>query len=535
MKLQSFLINKILTPLSRLSNRMDARARKCGFMLSVQMILWMAILYKGGFLTGRYVYVFIFAAGCILTGLMIFFSLPPVMKPIRFDTKLAVCWFGVGLFTLLSAVRFEPVYLSEAIMYLFVYPVAFIVWNNADWRAIFRMLTQSAALSFLLYFIITWAFIPIKAKENCGLFGNENSAAMYLTITFCCILFEVLLEQKVRVKVVGLYVLLGLNAALLFYTNSRGGALSAACALIFTVLLFIANQFKKQGRYVIYRIVPIFLSLAVFIPLTVYIYQVRPLLQNTVKSLSISSSVSSSVSAGSGGDVSKQSAASSSAASKSSTCSAGVTSQTTSSAASKSSTPSVGAASQATSSVSPQSSAASPFFGTDQFFSRAEIKTNIFGRSLDEITSGRTAIWRTYFRHIRFFGSGEEEKFFVEERNCYYTNPHNDIVEYAFHSGIPCAILYLLFFIFAGVKSIRFARRNSDDVYALLPFLVTVAFFICSMLESLNASPYTYPISFYYFLVQTPLMVKITWPSRKRTASDHGVNSAVAVESEIKT
>lgn len=136
-------------------------------------------------------------------------------------------------------------------------------------------------------------------------------------------------------------------------------------------------------------------------------------------------------------------------------------------------------------------------------------KNDTEGKTLDDVSTGRLSIWKEFAKHVRLFGVEEFSGYYVESQGQSFNTAHNTPLEYAVHSGLICAVCYFLFNLLAGLKSIRFALWNRMDGYELLPFVITIAFGIISMLASLK-TPFYYMISMYYFFAQAPLMAAPT-------------------------
>jgi hypothetical protein len=529
MKLQNFLISSVLNPLGRLTGRLSPRSRDVLFASSALALIFLSFCVECGLLI-RYRYIYTFAIGCVLMLLMILFSLPPTVKPVKPDRFLAFCWFGVGLLTLLSAVIFNHDYVVEAVMYLVLYPVLHLLWNNCDISHIFHLLNLAAILSFLVFFIISLVFYPIIPGQYSGLFTNVNGTASYLALVFCCLMIEIFRLDAFHAKAAGLYCLTGLDSAMLFYTNSRTGQLAAAFAFLLILIVFLKNHKKTASKCLRYNLIPIFLSFILFIPSTIYLFEFRnqisaavvKSMQPSASSLSASAEPSSSPvlqpSPSSAGTSSQQAAAS---------AASGSGEVSSASSASSASVPSSQAAAAVSSSASgaDSSSASSELYGIQKIIQIAKLKMAVSGKNLDQLSTGRTAIWREYWRHVTFWGSGEPEKFFVQERTQYYTTAHMAVMEYAFRSGIPCAVLYILFTILSWLKSIRYARRNPADIFALMPLAVSSAFLVESMLASTN-TPYSEVLTLFYFMVQAPLMAAVVRSAGKRKANGNDRDSA---------
>lgn len=453
MTAQRFLIQFVLDPLGRLMSRFSHRVKDRVFLLGGLGLYLIFFISASGHAPSRYF--FLFAPGCLCMGIMILCALPEKLRALPFDRLLSVCWFGAGLFMLFAGLRYNTDNLSDAIMFLAAYPVAWLVWCQRDIGHIFHLLNKLCILSFLLFLAVSLLFFPITEKQYPGLFTNVNGAAMYLSLVFCCLLAELFGARRFSFRVLGELVLIGVTAAMVFYTNSRTGQLAVLSAFFLGTALYLYTQRKELVKRLLVNVLPVILSFLLFLPTTVYIFQgvgaVSRIVSETVSGLLTDEKVETPPS-----EVTE--------------------------------TPPSGP------------------HGIQGFLEVNERKTSTEGKTLDSVSTGRLSIWKEFAKHVRLFGTDEPVNYYIESRGQYYTTAHNTPLEYAIHSGLFCGILYLLFNLLAGLKAVWFALRHPEKAYNLLPFLITVAFGVCSMLGSLK-TPFYYMISMYYFFVQAPLMI----------------------------
>lgn len=453
MTVQKLLILLILDPLGSFMGRFSAKAKDRGFLLGSLGLYLIYFLNASGHEPSRYL--IFFAAGCLCLGVMILCALPEKLRPLPFDRLLSVCWFGAGAFMLFAGLRYNTDNLSDAIMFLAAWPVAWLVWNQRDVSHMFQLLSKMCILSFVLYLVISLLFFPITEKQYSGLISNVNGSAMYLSLVFACLLVELFQARTFSLRVLGDLVLIGIAMTMTFYTNSRTGQLAILATFLFSSVLYLLNHRKTLVKRLLFNILPVILSFLLFLPTTVYIFQgvgaVSRIVSETVSGLLTDEKVETPPS-----EVTE--------------------------------TPPSGP------------------HGIEGFLETNEQKTSTEGRTLDNISTGRLSIWKEFAKHVRLFGTDEEVNYFIEGWEAYYHTAHNTPLEYAVHCGLFCGVLYLLFNLLAGLKSVWYALRKSEERYSLLPFAVTMAFGVNSMLGSLN-TPFLYMLSTYYFVIQTPLMI----------------------------
>lgn len=143
----------------------------------------------------------------------------------------------------------------------------------------------------------------------------------------------------------------------------------------------------------------------------------------------------------------------------------------------------------------------------NEIFSVSEKRIETGGKTVDGYLSGRASIWKVFSEHIKLFGNGEKEAFFVPARNQVYPTAHNMFLEYAFRYGYVCAAIFLLYVVWSGIKSLIFAFKKGSNAYSPLPMAMAILFFGESMVASLN-DVFVHFVTLSYLLVQFPLIIK---------------------------
>lgn len=159
--------------------------------------------------------------------------------------------------------------------------------------------------------------------------------------------------------------------------------------------------------------------------------------------------------------------------------------------------------------------------GLSGFTHITEIKGSTEHKGMDAYSTGRISIWKVFAEHTKLFGTEPPFNYHIDFNDKYYSTAHNTPLEFAINSGWICGVLYFLFNILAGLKSIRYAAAKRSDIYALLLFMITIAFGVCSMLGSLN-TPYCYMLSLYYFIFQAPMMTAPAQQLPSESTSENG-------------
>ena len=470
MKLQKLLIQWILNPLGSKMTAVPQKCRTVGFYLGGAGLFFIYFVHGMEMFTIRYLIPFFF--GCIFLGLMLLCTLPKTLYPLRFSPVLSICWFGAGLMMLQAALRLNTDIFSGALMFLIVYPLAWLIWGQGNFSKIAHMLCQLCRWAFVVFFVISFLFFPISSAQYSGLIYNVNGTAFFLSLVLVCLTAELWQREKMDAAFWRDLVLIGLAGALMFCTNSRTGELAVLCAWLFGAILYLIKNKKNLGRTLVSRILPIAASVAILIPVTVYAgAAIRPVSQTLAK-------------------------------------------------AAYTTTEKIIGAENMTKRDPKHDSGDSPD-GLSGFIHITEIKGSTEHKGMDAYSTGRISIWKVFAEHTKLFGTEPPFNYYVSINDKYYPTAHNTPLELAINSGWICGALYFLFNILAGLKSIRYTAAKRCDIYTWLLFLITIAFCVCSMLTSLN-TPFNFMISTYYFIFQAPLMTAPARPMPAEPISENG-------------
>ena len=468
--IQKLLLSYVLKPLGKQMDRFREKTKENIFVLFGAFIFFISFLNDAGLLLST-PYVFTFAAGCFCIGIMILSMLHADMQPIRFSPLLIGLWLTVGILITVASVRFNTDWLSDAIMYVAICPVVFIVFGNADHKRIFRLLIRSCIFSFVIFFSICALFCPLSTRQYSGFFMNPNGASGYLALVFACLLVFSLQEHCPLWKRIAGLVLIGLCSSVLYYTTSRSGQVAAICTFAFTGILYVFQSKTGIMKRLLYRLLPVVLSLALFIPGTLYIMQISNKSMNAVTG--------------------------------------GVESLLNGNQAN----PTIPGESTVPGESIPSED--DPMIDFDTIKDSNKDRYSPSGKDFNRLTTGRSDIWKAFWEKTTMWGTDEKPAFHIESMYRIYSNPHMTPLLFAYQYGWLCAAIYLLFNILSGFKSIYFARKNKSSSLSLLPFAVTITYGIIFLLETVN-TPFVYMITIFYFFVQTPLVQKLSFNLKRK-------------------
>lgn len=460
---QNKIITYILTPLAKISARFSEKTKDRIFVACGFMIFLMTFVSGSQYYHSRYFYAFAF--DCLMLGIMILCSLRQDMTPIVFDKKLLICGLVFGLSALFSGIFLDTDYLSHAILCLIAYPVIYIVWNNMDVTHVFGLLLKISKLSFLFYFLVHFLFYPIERRKYYGFIGNGNYNAFFLALFACCFFLELIIGKKNKRDYVFLLSCYGLNSALLYYTNSRTGLLAVILSHGFSIILLLIIYKGAFWKLYAKRIVALVLSIILFIPTTVFVFQLPGFGVSSIQN--IAHQLETVLTPGA----------------------------------------------DPASSADPDQNEKSPFTTAADAFESIQntwtAKTTTDGKGLVRISSGRIDIWKGFLLHLRFTGHAKSDTFTnaVEGEEHTSGTAHMMILQYAYQFGILAGVCFLGINLIAGIKSILYALKfGKHEIITLFPFLISIAYGVVSLLSSIGS--FTVLIGLYYFLVQTPLIKK---------------------------
>ena len=470
MKLQKLLIQWILNPLGSKMAAVPQKCRTVGFYLGGAGLFF--IYFARGMEVLNIRYFIPFFLGCLFLGLMLLCTLPKTLHTLRFSPVLSICWFGAGFMMLQAAFRLNSDIFSDALMFLVMYPFAWLIWGQGNFSKIAHMLCQLCRWAFVVFFVISFLFFPISSAQYSGLMNNVNGTAFFLSLVLACLTAELWQRGKIDAAFWRDLVLIGLAGAMMFCTNSRTGELAVLCAWLFGGILYLIKNKKNLGRTLVSRILPIVASVVILIPVTVYAgAAIRPVSQMLAE------------------------------------------------AAYTSAEKNIGAENMPK--RDPKHDSGDSPDGLSGFTHITEIKGSTEHKGMDAYSTGRISIWKVFAEHTKLFGTEPPFNYHIDFNDKYYSTAHNTPLEFAINSGWICGVLYFLFNILAGLKSIRYAAAKRSDIYALLLFMITIAFGVCSMLGSLN-TPYCYMLSLYYFIFQAPMMTAPAQQLPSESTSENG-------------
>lgn len=443
--LQEKLIQWILLPLSRVTEKIPGRARGAAFSLSVLGIVLMQFARAGGFYTGRFLYQYIIAYG--LFGIMILAGLTPELKPVCFSPVLTACWLGVTVFMVLTGLLVNTDALADAILWAGVLPVLYLVWGGRSLDRLVPPVIRGVMLSFLAFSAVSIFFFPIDSINYGSFFVNRNGTSLYLVAVFVCVYVYILSAIKYSFRLLLADLLLGFTATTIYYTNCRTGILAAALCFVLTGLLQLCLRWKEWKRVLFCNLLPAAVAIVLLFPSAIYIYDEGYQLKTSIETALIASSMES--------------------------------------------TP-----------IEP----APPSNLLNLMKEYTEGRLDGTDKTLNVYTAGRVELWRIHLEQVGLLGNPSDKVLYKANGEVEGRSAHFTIIQYAYQFGALAGVFFLALNLLAGFASIRYAVRQRDSKYALWPFAVAVMFGANSVMEAIG-HPAQQTLDLLYFLSLTPLVV----------------------------
>lgn len=107
--------------------------------------------------------------------------------------------------------------------------------------------------------------------------------------------------------------------------------------------------------------------------------------------------------------------------------------------------------------------------------------------SLDTFTSGRLTIWKGVLREMNFWG----HKYKINV-NGMGMSPHNLVLAAFSRYGLLSGVFFVVFWIAAIYKMMKYAKWHRDDSIALLPFLYCISYVFLASMDALEFHPWKY-------------------------------------------
>ncbi len=128
------------------------------------------------------------------------------------------------------------------------------------------------------------------------------------------------------------------------------------------------------------------------------------------------------------------------------------------------------------------------------------------------ITSGRSEIWKTYWKEVSFLGHKKEElEVTISYREYASTNAHNVYLQVAYSAGIIAGVAMLLFVLMLCGYSLKYffimLKKKRFNLEWMLTTLLFIGFFF-NAITTTGYVPYTYPAALGFWYLITEYFIK---------------------------
>jgi len=120
--------------------------------------------------------------------------------------------------------------------------------------------------------------------------------------------------------------------------------------------------------------------------------------------------------------------------------------------------------------------------------------------SVNELSTGRIAIYLEYLKNLSFIGHSYERMYIESEAAATYA--HNVFLQTAYNCGIIAGVVYLAYCVFCLVYGLR--RYLKKDQFSLYSVMAISTYVVCGMFESMEA--YYFPLLFFALIGLLPIV-----------------------------
>ncbi len=131
-------------------------------------------------------------------------------------------------------------------------------------------------------------------------------------------------------------------------------------------------------------------------------------------------------------------------------------------------------------------------------------RSDIKGKTVDQISSGRTIIWKYYIEKLNFRGN-DWKKYKANTPEYYYQWAHNDIIEISYRSGIFAGIFDFMFLFYLGIYVLKYVCLKKEiKPYVCFTSLCILTYGGYAMLDVISF-PFSMQYTFMFFVSLMPV------------------------------
>lgn len=488
--MQKLLIQYLLMPLAKIRGKLPENVWKILAILSVFGICLTQFAYATQIIPQYLLNCVLF---CLFLGIFVFCGLSKDIKPVRFSLVMLICWFGVALHLFVTGLLVETNQLGEAMLWLIAFPVCFIVWGNRSAKELADPVIFGAYLSFAVLLLISIFCYPIQSAQYMGFYSNQNSLALYSTAIYALALVDALSQRKFSVRLLLSYVVLGMAAALIMYTNARAGQLSAIIGTIVAFVCLLVCTRKQRILVVTRSFLPIVLSVVLFVSSGVHIFKFGYELPGQIEAMLSATEIT-------------EPAATDPVVTDPVVTDPVVTDPAVTDPAVTDPVVTDPVVTDPTEipTEHPKETIDADKVINDIIDMQGTRQDKVNG-DFTEFTSGRIAIWKVYLAEIGILGNPSEKVLYREDGSVLRLSAHMTLLQLAYNAGILAAVLFFVLNIVSGIKALVYVYKGQAEAYTLLPIVVAITYGSYYLVEVV-ISPVLLLLPFVYLISQTHLM-----------------------------
>ena len=413
--------------------KIDIKIKKIIIIFLIYCIAFFILLYNSQIFQFHLLYKCI--VGSIIMILLCFFSINKKIYPLNLDKQIFFCWILFGFLQLLNGVFVSIEYLPMAFIWLFLFPILFLIWGNySNKNAIFDLFYKSMLLSTYTLIILSLINFPISGGSYGGFVKNTNALGQNLVPFFPFLLYRYFFEKKSIVN----YICMLFSICFVIFSSGRTAILTM---LIQCIIIFIFFIYKNNNIYDLFKKI-ILLCVGCFL-----CFQFSIGFSQEIISLKKENLDSQQVDISETFDV-KQSST------------------------------------EEDNSKNILEDTVDRIEGND--------KTDA---GLNGYSSGRIGIWKESLKKMKIYGHPSKDHIITERNGDVGNNIHNNFLQYCYDYGIIAGLIFI-FLVFKSIY-ILFCRIKNDNLYFLV-FLIHITYLVFSLFTS-TTLPFLYLVAFLYF------------------------------------
>jgi len=237
------LIYRVLNRCYRITKWIGGKHRDY-FRIGLYFTLFLAALLYGASVLPNVHLLVKCIVGAGLMGLIIVFTMKEELHVVKWNKKITVLWLALGIVQLFSGLFVSREYLPMAVIWIVLFPMLFLVWNNRkDYERLFCEVAIAGDICFVILAGISVCGYSFNVLNYGGFLKNPNGLGQWITFAYPLILF-LYSKQKKNIWKVCFMVQAALALVLCIASRSR----TALLAVLFMSVLFVIYRVWNMSR-----------------------------------------------------------------------------------------------------------------------------------------------------------------------------------------------------------------------------------------------------------------------------------------------